>query len=24
MFCLKVFKGGGIHRFKEHLAGEVR
>ncbi|GAU34631.1 hypothetical protein TSUD_394220 [Trifolium subterraneum] len=23
MFCQKVFKGGGIHRFKEHLAGEV-
>ncbi|CAJ2637622.1 unnamed protein product [Trifolium pratense] len=23
MFCLKVFKGGGIHRVKEHLAGVV-
>ncbi|XVF71161.1 hypothetical protein PTKIN_Ptkin12aG0014100 [Pterospermum kingtungense] len=21
MYCGKVFKGGGIHRFKEHLAG---
>ncbi|XP_039027434.1 uncharacterized protein LOC120161236 isoform X2 [Hibiscus syriacus] len=21
MYCCKMFKGGGIHRFKEHLAG---